>query len=77
LDEAGVDHRRVHDARHTAATLMLVLGVESRVVMATMGWSSMAMIQRYQHVVPQLRDEVASRMESLLFASERSRDSGR
>lgn len=77
LDEAGVDHRRVHDARHTAATFMLVLGVESRVVMATMGWSSMAMIQRYQHVVPQLRDEVAGRMESLLFTPERNRESGR
>jgi integrase len=77
LRDAGIDHRRVHDARHTAATFMLVLGVESRVAMATMGWSSMAMIQRYQHVVPQLRDEVATRMEALLFRPQDDRRAGR
>lgn len=66
----------MHDARHAAATFMLVLGVESRVVMATMGWSSMAMIQRYQHMVPQLREEVAHRMESLLLAPQKDGSAG-
>ncbi|MCO1613606.1 tyrosine-type recombinase/integrase [Micromonospora tulbaghiae] len=40
--------RRLHDARHTAATVLLVLGVFGRVVMGIMGWSNSAMAVRYQ-----------------------------
>lgn len=34
---------RLHDARHTAATVLLVLEVPERTVMAIMGWSSTSM----------------------------------
>lgn len=50
LKEAGVRDGRLHDARHTAATVLLVLGVPERTVMGIMGWSSTAMAARYQHV---------------------------
>ena len=40
LQRAGVRHARLHDARHTAATVLLVLGVPERTVMSIMGWSS-------------------------------------
>src|SRR5438034_154758 len=55
LQRAGVRKARLHDARHTAATLLLVIGVDSRTVMALMGWSSLTLTQRYQHVVDDLR----------------------
>lgn len=50
LRAAGVLEARLHDARHTAATMLLVLGVPQRVVMDLMGWSHTAMTVRYQHV---------------------------
>lgn len=40
LRKAGVREGRLHDARHTAATVVLVLGVPERTVMDVMGWSS-------------------------------------
>ncbi|GAA2093119.1 hypothetical protein GCM10009841_02560 [Microlunatus panaciterrae] len=65
---AGVRDARLHDARHTAATILLVLGVPERTVMQVMGWSSTAMAARYQHVTDPIRREVASRVDSLLWA---------
>ena len=45
LAEAGVREARLHDARHTAATVLL-LGVRERAVMDVMGWSNSAMVKR-------------------------------
>lgn len=59
---AGVRHARLHDARHTAATVLLVLGVPERTVMSIMGWSSTSMAARYQHVTDPIRREVANRV---------------
>ena len=59
---------RLHDARHTAATVLLVLGVPERTVMDVMGWSSTAMAVRYQHVTDPIRREVASRVGGLLWS---------
>jgi integrase len=54
LSEAGVRDARVHDARHTAATLMLAQHVPARVVMEILGHSTIAVTQNiYQHVMPQ------------------------
>ncbi|MDQ7805831.1 tyrosine-type recombinase/integrase [Amycolatopsis sp. A133] len=46
LEEAGVREARLHDARHTAATVLLVLGVPERAVMEFMGWSNSTMAKR-------------------------------
>lgn len=37
---------RVHDVRHTAATLLLLMGVNGRMVMDMMGWSVASMFKR-------------------------------
>ena len=68
LQDAGVRHARLHDARHTAATVLLVLGVPERTVMSIMGWSSTSMAARYQHVTGPIRREVATRVGGLLFS---------
>ena len=67
LQRAGVRAARLHDARHTAATLLLVIGIDSRTVMELMGWSSLALMQRYQHVVDELRRDAADRMGQTLW----------
>jgi integrase len=69
---AGVRELRLHDARHTAATVLLVLGVPERAVMSLMGWADTSMAKRYQHVTGQVRRNVAERVGSLLWSAERT-----
>jgi len=72
LKEAGVRDGRLHDARHTVATVLLVLAVPERTVMGIMGWSSTAMAARYQHVTDPIRRKVADQVGGLLWAGERT-----
>lgn len=69
LEAAGVREARLHDARHTAATMLLVLKVPPRVVMEIMGWSEMSMTSRYQHVPDELRQGIANQVDGLLWQS--------
>ena len=64
LRKAGVREARLHDARHTAATTLLLLGVPERAVMDVMGWSNSAMVKRYAHVTARLRRDIADRLNS-------------
>lgn len=63
--EAQVPPLRLHYARHTTATMLLVQGVDGRVVMGILGWSQASLLNRYQHVIDPLRREAAQRMEAL------------
>lgn len=67
LRDAGVRDGRLHDARHTAATILLLLGVDQRTMMGVMGWSHPSMAQRYAHMVEPVRRELASRLDRLLW----------
>lgn len=69
LAEAGVREARLHDARHTAATVLLVLGVPERAVMDFMGWSNSAMAKRYQHITGGLRRDIADRLNGYFWAA--------
>ena len=64
LASAGVPDGRVHDGRHTAATTLLLLGIDPRVVMEILGWSQVAMLTRYQHVLDEMHDDVAKKLTS-------------
>jgi integrase len=70
LERSGVRPARLHNARHTAASLLLVQGVDQRVVMSMFGWTSPAMTTRYQHVVPELVEEANRRMGELLWGDD-------
>lgn len=70
LTDAGVRDARGHDTRHTAATMLLLKGVDRGVVMEIMGWSSERMLKRYQHVVDELRLEAARRLGESLYGQE-------
>lgn len=67
LAAAGVRPMRLHDARHTAATVLLILGVPERAVMGVMGWSNTSMAARYQHVTAVVTGDIASRVGTLLW----------
>jgi site-specific recombinase XerD len=38
LSDAGVRDARLHNARHSAATFLLLAGVDTRTVLALLGW---------------------------------------
>jgi len=67
LRDAGVPGRRVHDARHTAATLLLVQGVSPTVAMSVLGHSSPTVLHVYQHPVDELRRAAAEKMGEALW----------
>jgi len=67
LNVAGVRKARVHDGRHTAATLLLAQGVDVRVVQEILGHSSVVVTEGYAHVVSTLAREATQRMGSSLL----------
>src|ERR1700712_1410611 len=74
LDKAGGRHVRLHDGRHTAATLLLTENVHPRVVMELLGHSQIrTTLDIYTHVMPALAREAADRMGVLLFPGEASK----
>ncbi len=67
---AGVRDARLHDARHTAATLLLQQGVSARVAMQILGHSQISLtLGTYSHVVPELAQEAADRIDRVLWAT--------
>jgi integrase len=78
LRDAGLRDGRLHDARHTAATVLLLLGIPERAAMAVMGWASTSMAARYQHLTDPIRADIAKRVGGLLWkAQEQGLTSGR
>jgi integrase len=75
LRNAGLREARLHDARHTAATVLLILRQPERTVMSLMGWSSTDMAKRYQHVTDTVRADVASEVGDLIWRA-RSQGTG-
>jgi integrase len=68
LQEAGVRDVRLHDGRHTAATLLLSEGVHPRVVMEVLGHAQMrTTTDTYSHVMPALGRDAADRMGRTLW----------
>jgi integrase len=69
LKAAKVRDARIHDARHTATTLLLAQGVDQRVVMEILGHSQISMTTRYTHVVPEVMTDAADRIGQALWKS--------
>ncbi|MFC8075989.1 tyrosine-type recombinase/integrase [Streptomyces sp. NPDC057307] len=72
LRAAKVRDGRLHDARHTAATVLLILGVPDTVVDAIMGWEpgkSARMRRRYQHLTGPVLQQTAAKIGGLLWGT--------
>jgi integrase len=76
LKAAEVRDARLHDARHTAATMLLVLGVPGRAVMEVMGWSHVGMTSRYQHMTTELMISIANQIGGLFWTDQDEDDDG-
>jgi integrase len=58
------------ERRHTAATVLMLLGVQERAAMDIMGWATTGMAARYQHVTDRVRADIAKRVGGLIWKSE-------
>ena len=67
LEAVNVRDAWPHDARHTAASLLLAQGVDQRVVMEIFGHSQISMTSRYTHVLPQVMTDAAERIGEALW----------
>ncbi|GAA2418019.1 site-specific integrase [Streptomyces glaucosporus] len=64
---ANVRRVRVHDLRHTCASLLLAQGVDARTIMETLGHSTITMtLDTYAHVMDTTLRAAAERMEDAL-----------
>src|SRR5262245_47548848 len=67
LTAAGLPSIRLHDLRHSSATLLLAQGVNPRVVMETLGHSQVSLtLNTYSQVLPALQQDAAARLNALL-----------
>lgn len=69
LEVAGVPQRRLYDARHSAATLLLAQGVAPRTAMALLGHSQISITMRYQHAVDEILTDAAAKIETGMWGS--------
>lgn len=64
---AGLRRIKVHELRHTAATLMLLAGIPAKVVSERLGHASISItLDTYSHVLPSMQDDAAAAMDRLL-----------
>ena len=69
LTAARVRDGRLHDARHTAGTLLIERGVHIRVVQEILGHTRVTTTEKYTHVAsPQVRD-ATERLGAALWGS--------
>jgi integrase len=66
--QAGLPPIRLHDLRHTFATLALSAGVHPKVVSEILGHASISItLDTYSHAVPAMQEEAATRIAALFL----------
>ncbi|MPZ16134.1 MAG: tyrosine-type recombinase/integrase [Chloroflexi bacterium] len=65
---SGLPRIRLHDLRHTHATLALQAGIHPKIVSERLGHSNIAFtLDVYSHAVPHMQTEAAERLSDLVF----------
>lgn len=71
LEKAGLPKVRLHDLRHTHASLLLSRGVHPKVVQERLGHASITMtMDLYSHLFPNLQEAAAATLNGLVEKSE-------
>jgi len=66
LREAGLPHMHFHDLRHSAATILLSMGVNLKVIQELLGHSDIAItLGRYSHLLPSMQQEVVDKWDKV------------
>ena len=67
IRKAGLPHLRLHDLRHTHATLMLKAGIHPKIVSERLGHANINItLDTYSHVVPGLQEAAAERFDRMM-----------
>ena len=68
LKRAGLPRTvRLHDLRHTCATLLLVKGVHPKIVQELLGHANISItLDTYSHVLPNMQGEATAAMQEAL-----------
>lgn len=72
LARAGLPKIRFHDLRHTAATLLLLLGASLKFVQKILGHADIKTTMRYLHLLPEMEERDISRLNDTLFEKKRA-----
>jgi integrase len=66
LREAGIPHMHFHDLRHSAATILLAMGVNIKVIQELLGHSDIAITLRvYGHLLPSMQAEAVEKWDGV------------
>ncbi|MBK8465315.1 MAG: site-specific integrase [Chloracidobacterium sp.] len=66
----GIPVIRLYDLRHTMATLLLLKGVNPKVVSERLGHSTISLtLDTYSHVLPTMQEAATDHMEKLMFGT--------
>jgi integrase len=67
LKKAGLPDIRFHDLRHSAATLLLSVGVHPKVVQEVLGHSQIGItLDVYSHVLPSMQQDAINRLNAVI-----------
>ena len=68
LEKCGFDkHLTLYSLRHTMATLLLMAGVNPKIVSERLGHASIVLtLDTYSHVLPHIQDEATAAMERMM-----------
>ena len=65
---AGVPRIRLHDLRHTHASIALAAGIHPKIVSERLGHATVSItLDTYSHSIPALQEEAAERIAALVF----------
>lgn len=74
LIKAGLPDIRFHDLRHTAATLMLLQGINPKIVQERLGHADISMtLNTYSHVLPSMQEDAAEKIDDIVTMIELNR----
>ena len=66
---SGLNGTRLHDARHTHASLMLKQGIHPKIVQERLGHSSIQItLDTYSHVAPGLQQAAANKFDDTIIS---------
>jgi len=75
LHAADLPHMRLHDLRHSAATLLLAKGVHPKIVQELLGHSQISMtMDIYSHVMPSMQRDTMDGWDDVFKKEEEKED---
>lgn len=77
VKRAGLGHLRLHDLRHSCASILLKAGVNAKVVSERLGHSTIAItLDLYSHLLPGLQAEASEKIETSIETAIRNKNAG-